>query len=203
MTAIILRDHERDASLIVRALKPRKGVTWGDLEWQDNPAGMGRIGRVPKDMLRVPFKVGDVLVGKETWARVPWTAYRMSEGVDQTRSPYDPDCAAIYKAGWCRSKPKWSSPVTMPAWASRWRRVVTDVAVKRVQDITEDEARRMGFKDGGCLHCGNSSYPEPCGCAYPEPMFRESLAYEWQDSWHANPWIVAAMTAPTDTGELR
>ena len=41
----------------------------------------------------------------------------------------------------------WQSPVTMPAEAIRWHDVKIDTTVKRVQEVSEEEARSMGNFD--------------------------------------------------------
>ncbi|MEE7491147.1 hypothetical protein [Methylobacterium oryzae] len=90
------------------------------------------------------FAVGDRLYVRENHAVVPSSAYRMSEGVPQTINPNDRDLAAIYAAGWERSKPRWRPSIHMPRWASRLTLLVTDVRVERLQDISRDDAIAEG-----------------------------------------------------------
>lgn len=92
-------------------------------------------------MARSDFgEVGDHLWVRENFTVVPSSAYRMSEGVQQTANPNDPDMAAIYAAGWDRSIPKWKPSIHMPRWASRSTLEITDIRVERLQDISEADA---------------------------------------------------------------
>jgi hypothetical protein len=92
-----------------------------------------------------PYAVGDLLYVRETWRKVPATAYRMSEGVQQVVNPDDPVWAAIFCAGWDRSIPKWKPGIHMPRWASRLTLEVTDVRIQRLQDISEADAIAEGL----------------------------------------------------------
>jgi hypothetical protein len=90
-------------------------------------------------------QAGDRLWVRETWAHVPITAYRCSEGVQQTANPKDPDMAVVYAAGWDRSRPgRWRPSIHMPRWASRITLEITGVRVERLQEISEDDAKAEG-----------------------------------------------------------
>lgn len=94
------------------------------------PRGRG-ITRLP------PFDDGDLLWCRETWGRtatfVPCPIYKADGATIGTLDG-------------------WHSPVTMPKWASRTTLRVLRVDVKRVQDITEEEARLAGatFRPNCC-----------------------------------------------------
>lgn len=85
---------------------------------------------------------------------------------------------------------RWRSPRFMPEWASRSKAKIISVRPERVQEITEEDARREGIVDGGCLNCGNS---EPCGCKDPEPDARDAFIWLWKTlhpgSWERNDWV--------------
>lgn len=100
------------------------------------------------DDLRCPYGVpGDRLWVKETHAIVPRTAYAMSEGVQQTLRPDDEHDAAIYAAGWERSRPgRWRPSIHMPRWASRLTLAITDVRVERLRHISEADAQAEGLE---------------------------------------------------------
>ena len=73
---------------------------------------------------------------------------------------------------------------------------ITGVRCERLQVIDEADAIAEGCLDGGCLNCGESSHPVPCGCANPKPDHRDTFAQLWQSiygdsafEWHANPWV--------------
>jgi hypothetical protein len=93
-----------------------------------------------------PIAVGDRLWVRENHAVVPRTAYRMSEGVQQTLRPEDNHDAAVYQAGWERSKPgRWRPSIHMPRWASRLTLTVKDVKIERLKNISRDDAIAEGL----------------------------------------------------------
>lgn len=96
---------------------------------------------------------GDRLWVKECFALVPATAYRASVGVQQGINPADPSEAAVYRAGWNRSRPgRWRSSTHMPRWACRLGLEVLTVRVGQSQSISEADALASGIgtwtKDG-------------------------------------------------------
>lgn len=95
---------------------------------------------------------GDRLWVKETW-----------------RLPYGgPNRWVDYKADDARDGFKWRSPVRMPRWASRIMLEIVSIRVERLQDISEEDAKREGAE----LHGGwNANETE--------------LGYRWD----ANPWV--------------
>lgn len=138
---------------------------------------------------------GDRLWVKETHAIVPRTAYAMSDGVQQTLKPDDTHDAAVYAAGWERSKPgRWRPSIHMPRWASRLTLTITDVRVERLQNISEVDARAEGIsiqappdRDGG-RHFGVD------GMQIDEMTAARAYQALWNkingpDSWAANPWV--------------
>jgi hypothetical protein len=140
----------------------------------------------------IRFDVGDRLYVRESHALVPSSAYRMSEGVVQTINPADRYEAAIYAAGWDRSKPKWRPSIHMPRWGSRLTLLVTDVRVQRLQDIGEEDAEAEGARSafGEWFDAGFCQVP-----ADGVPR-RTLFAGLWgqihgADAWAENPWVVA------------
>lgn len=138
--------------------------------------------------------VGDRLWVKETHAIVPRTAYRMSEGVQQTLRPDDAHDAAVYAAGWERSKPgRWRPSIHMPRWASRLTLTVTDVRVERLQDISGADAIAEGAEitaeqtmTGPMVKVAPGTYLSPV--AWYHRLWDE---INGAGSWDANPWVVA------------
>ena len=99
-----------------------------------------------KNALKYPAYIGDLLWVRETFAHVPASAYANSSGVKQNIDPKDPDCAAIYKAGWERSGPcHWTPSIHMPRWASRITLKITDIRQEFLQNISERDARAEGL----------------------------------------------------------
>lgn len=131
---------------------------------------------------------GDRLWVRETWARVPATAYRASEGVQQTIDPNDPDDAAIYRAGWDRSAPgvRWRPSIHMPHWASRLTLEITDVKVERVQDISMYDAMDEGVETTPALFEKGSHLVGAFAHLWDEINSKRGY------SWASNPfvWVV-------------
>lgn len=138
-----------------------------------------------------PFgKVGDRLWVRETFKVVPRTAYAQSEGVQQVIKPNDNHDAAIFKAGWDRSKPgRWKPARHMPRWASRITLEITDIRVERLQDISEEDAVAEGFKYEGWV----PTYNDPdSGGDGNEALPSEKFADMWESiyqNWDSNPWV--------------
>lgn len=145
-------------------------------------------GRLGMTMLCPYGQPGDRLWVKETFAIVPRTAYRRSDGVQQTLRPNDDHDAAIYRAGWDRSNGgfRWRPSIHMPRWASRITLKITGVRVERVQEISEADAVAEGVEpllvppDGG-------------SAPYTEGYRKLWEQINGPESWDANPfvWVVA------------
>lgn len=129
----------------------------------------------------VRAEAGDQLWVKESFAIVPATAYRNSDGVAQTVDPNDLDNAAIYRAGFDRSgRPRWKPSIHLPRWASRITLKVTGVKIERLQDISEEDAISEGVPRDFLEHVHG-----PAG-------FRDIWeSIHGPGSWEANPWVVA------------
>lgn len=193
MVRAILEGRKTQTRRVVKNLEGRPATSWmmhQAVECADSwSSDSGWMGRCPYG------QPGDRLWVREAFAIVPRTAYRRSEGVQQTLRPDDPydHDAAIYREGWSRSKGgfRWRPSIHMPRWASRILLEITAVRVERLRDISEADARAEGISDGGCLNCGE---PEPCGCEEPAPDARDSFCRLWQSingpgSWADNPWV--------------
>lgn len=146
---------------------------------------------LPGDSSPCPYTVGDTLWVREAWALVPRTAYRCSEGVQQTLRPNDDHDAAIYRASFDRSSGgcRWRPSIHMPRWASRITLRVTNVRVERLHDISEEDARAEGAE---------RMYMDDDGKFYQHHTgtYRTGFAGIWAHihgpgGWAANPWVVA------------
>lgn len=110
--------------------------------------------------LESPYSVGDQLWGRETWCqRVDdegFPVYNFERNLDSTCCHYaadgvhvikvDGDGGIKYRSNGAEASP-WSSPVTMPRWASRILLEVTQVRVQRVQDISENDVTAEGIRE--------------------------------------------------------
>lgn len=158
-------------------LKPEALVA-PDAVWWQHPE-FDRVGRSQESR----YRVGDRLWVRENFTIVPATAYRMSEGVQQTVNPGDPDEAAIYAAGWDRSIPKWKPCIHMPRWASRITLDVVDVRVERLNDCSEADAIAEGTQEPALARIVGAGWSE-----------RDMYARLWEHingagSWAENPWV--------------
>lgn len=178
-----------------RLLKPQPTVnSFGLLVWE---AKGDFVQGKPEDVAFMQrIHVGDRLWVKENHAIVPRTAYRMSEGVQQTLHPGDDHDAAIYAAGWDRSKPgRWRPSIHMPRWASRLTLTVTDVRVERLQDISEEDADAECFGGYYPIDVLPEVFPGDRDQYGPLTM-AQCYGRLWDHingpgSWDANPWIAA------------
>jgi len=152
--------------------------------------------------LVAPFgRVGSRLYGRETWAPVPVAGgFGDAEDADETQA------LLIYRANgeqpllrtWLNGRPrwngKWRSSATMPQWASRITLEVTALSVFRVQDITEELARREGLPKeiDNSLVRGTVWWRGPRG--EMRPTAKDAFRLWWIDahgpeSWSRNDWV--------------
>lgn len=152
-----------------------------------------------------PCAPGDLLIGRECWGSgdlyyrghetdppgvIVYRADKSGRYADDTPLPKrDTD-----SFNW--SMQKWRPSIHMPDWAARIRRRVVSVTVERLRDISEADAQREGIQDGGCETCGESSFPTPCGCANPRPVYADAFARVWDSiyaakglGWAGNPYV--------------
>lgn len=149
--------------------------------------------------VRPIYAPGDSVVVKETWnifqfsrdmddcwqfSNIPKDDPRLDETarascvVDyKTCSPLDGDDAG---------KGPFRSATQMPHWASRLTLTVTDVQVKRVQDVTEEEARQAGAvpveAPPGILETN----------AHHHALRRSWNQHHPKTPWDSNPWVIVA-----------
>jgi hypothetical protein len=155
-----------------------KRMLWHDLRHDD------LIKRAPHG------RVGDRLWVRENWAPIP-----------EHRPIADPHrydgVAAFYQADGDRpmwAGKAWKPSIHMPRSVSRLTLEITNVRIERLIGISEADAHAEGCTDGGCMNCGNSSWPKQCGCDNPEPSHRQSFWRLWQtinghDSVITDPWV--------------
>jgi hypothetical protein len=131
----------------------------------------------------MPYAPGDSLYGRETWHPTllgdwPFVEYKTDSGGDEYLGNSRP--ITIDQFDRVDSERRgWRSPVTMPKWASRWTLTVGEVAVIRVQDVTEAEMR-----EAGC-----------CPVETTIPLFYFITQFEadhGRDLYASNPWCISA-----------
>ena len=117
-----------------RAMKPQPVLDgegmwqWKDCQWKDGGLGFPKSGIEDYS----PYKVGDVMWVRETWAEMPYGfVYRADE---EEPEGWDPD-------------DRWNPSIHMPKGAARLFLRVTDVRVERLTSITGnlDELEREGI----------------------------------------------------------
>lgn len=158
--------------------------------------------------IKCPYgKTGDILWVRETWAKVPHSSYRQSNGVMQM--PLDENMVAVFKAGWDRSMPgRWKPSIHMPKAAARIWLEVTDVRIERLKQITEKDAIAEGAPDSIKVDdmkllkgLGNWKIPSPFR------MHQFGFMALWCkingcESWLQNPWVwVVSFKVLSTTGK--
>lgn len=130
---------------------------------------------------------GDRLWVRETFAIVPRTAYRCSEGVQQILRPDDDHDAAIYRAGWDRSTGglRWRPSIHMPRWASRILLEIVSVRVERLQDISDSDAYDEGTQQWASEVQRNGNKFSSIRTAWQGLW----TAVNGVESWESNPWV--------------
>lgn len=122
-------------------------------------------------------------IGDRLWVRETWSDVR-GMGFDKDLFPagagYKADCASGESLR-CAADygVKWRPSIHMPRWASRIDIEITAVRVERVQEITEEDAKKEGVSaDEWEFVASNPN--------------RESFRDLWQSiyvNWDANPWV--------------
>jgi len=142
--------------------------------------------------LKQRYFPGETVYIKETWARIWNQDGCLNEDYDQCpidcegcHIEYKADTGAKYPAEWPDdstgdpSCPKWKSPAIMPETASRSHALIVSVRPERVQEITEEDARREGvtpFRN------------DPEGDCWTDGKYRTAFEYLWNEihGWNPN-----------------
>jgi hypothetical protein len=128
-----------------------------------------------------PFPLNVPLLGKETWTGEsdPATSRPIW---DEDGNTYKVLYAADGEEVWCDDgdgfteynrdgspKSPWRSSTQMPPWAVRTLVILSDVRVRKPCDVTEEEAKAMGFREtstGKCFLSPIHSFCEDWSLAY-------------------------------------
>lgn len=150
-----------------------------------------------------PYKPGDILYVRETWERFEcWNC----EGDERGNCPKEPKKSVLDKTCGCymyratdeiSGDAKWHPSIHMPKEAARIWMKVTDVRVKRLQGITDEQAKREGIQYDECptgftwkqetdMH---NCYTTPIGAM--QALWNSTIKKYDLDSygWAANPWV--------------
>ena len=153
-----------------------------------------------------PICPGDILYVLETWERFEcWNC----DGDERGNCPKEPKKSVLDKTCGCymyratdeiSGDAKWHPSIHMPKEAARIWLKVTDVRVKRLQEITENGALKEGAQGVRCDHDAIGAY----GCTdcmntgWLEPPTLEFMGI-WDSTikkteldrygWNANPWV--------------
>lgn len=156
-----------------RKTQTRRVVKWTALEWLASGVFTPEYVASPKNFL-CPYGIpGDRLYVRETWAEVIYT----TDGIESDRT--------IYRANQYpyEESTKWRPSIHMPRWASRILLEITDIRVERLQDISERDAEKEGYKRipvAGWEYQGMQTAAE------------SFLHGEWAQAIqekHGNPWV--------------
>lgn len=136
--------------------------------------------------------------GDRLWVRETWGAHFIWESIAPRDIQIDNLSCIFYQAdnsvsGNCESnqRGKWRPSIHMPRKASRILLEITDVRVKRLQDISEEDAKAEGVWKYGVEDCWKI-YTKTT--SFGTSSARRSFESLWQsingaDSWDANPWV--------------
>ena len=149
----------------------------GGVIWPHLGIGSSRFERMAEF---APYKLGDVLWVRETWAQY------ISDGKKGYLYKADPafDSYEPRDSGW-----NWRPSIHMPREAARIFLKVTDVRAERLQDITPEDAIAEGFDR---RICSVGYFNDKCMiCIYnfcfaaTWELLNEKRGY----GWYKNPWV--------------
>ena len=148
---------------------------------------------------KLPCEPGDILYVRETWEHFECCC---CEGDEHGNCYREPQQSALNKSCGCYmyratdeiyGDAMWHPSIRMPKEAARIWLKVTDVRVERLQDITEEGAKKEGAIDNrGFIHSPNNEYDNV-------HTAREHFVKIWNNTikksnldrygWDASPWV--------------
>lgn len=148
---------------------------------------------------KLPCEPGDILYVRETWEHFECCC---CEGDEHGNCYREPQQSALNKSCGCYmyratdeiyGDARWHPSIRMPKEAARIWLKVTDVRVERLQDITEEGAKKEGAIDNrGFIHSPNNEYDNV-------HTAREHFVKIWNNTikksnldrygWDASPWV--------------
>ena len=161
-----------------------KGAFWG----------FGEI--VPQKMIQyAPYKPGDILWMRETWTD---ECNMLQNALSGRKINYCADCNddpyGIFKCVW-KKKPS----IHMPRKAARIFLEIKSVRVERLQEITEEDAKKEGSYLGRCDCPQMQNNKTPLEAAFIQHschIHGDEFKYLWDSlnakrgySWESSPWV--------------
>ncbi len=148
---------------------------------------------------KLPCEPGDILYVRETWEHFECCC---CEGDEHGNCYREPQQSVLNKSCGCYmyratdeiyGDARWHPSIHMPKEAARIWLKVTDVRVERLQEITEEGAKKEGAIDNrGFIHSPDNEYDSV-------HTAREHFAKIWDSTikksdinrygWNANPWV--------------
>ena len=173
MVRAILDRRKTCTRRVIKLPENMDGIPVGKGGDSSNPLGF----MYPGCIKRPQYQPGDILYVRETWKKAPNGYY--------------------YYEDWQRNDiadvTKWKPSIHMPKEAARILLKVTDVRVERLQEITEEGAKKEGAIDNrGFIHSPDNEYDSV-------HTAREHFAEIWDSTikksgldrygWSANPYV--------------
>lgn len=121
-----------------------------------------------------PYRTGDILYVRETWAEVPDLFGEFPQPIYKADIKDDHDYDLLGEV-------KWRPSIHMPKEASRIFLRVTAVSVERLQNITEEQAAKEG-----CI--GPETSDLPVLHAFVD-LWNSTLKKDSDCTWMHNPWV--------------
>lgn len=152
------------------------------------------------------YRLGDILYVRETWSKHPRMEkyYYRADSICDGHSTEWGCPERTEKTNNCElceeldGYIKWKPSIHMPKEAARIWLKVTDVRAERLQDITEEQAKKEGISEEWACSWWKPTMNDPDSGGYPE--YRKAFAWDLWDStvkkpdistygWNANPWV--------------
>lgn len=147
--------------------------------------------------IKLLYKVGDILWVRETWNICNMNyednaitfIYKADKSEEEStiRTIVTDKSFEKYERSMAENNPEWRPSIHMSKVAARIFLKVTDVRVERLQDITETQVRKEGFKDYLDLET-DTMYPSGY---YFKQTWDSTIKKQDIDkySWGSNPWV--------------
>ena len=153
-----------------RAIKPQP-MNIGEGVFKYKTEYLGCINAI---LHNAPYQPGDILYVRETWFRT--NQFGLQDGYIYKAAITDQQILNLNTFGVCI---KWHPSIHMPKEAARIFLRVADVRVERLQEITEDQAKKEGCSDYTSTALGFC-------CIWDSTIKNQDLD---KYGWDANPWV--------------